>query len=76
MQFTVNGVRYRKMITIFLWTELENMDVHEIWFQQDGANCHTTNEIMTLVPDKFNDRVGHDFSFLPLGLFERKGVRR
>lgn len=54
---TVNGVRYREMITNFLWPELEDMDVDDMWFQQDGATCHTANETMALLRNKFNGRV-------------------
>ncbi|GFV19403.1 putative DD41D transposase [Trichonephila clavipes] len=35
---TVNGDRYRAMITNFFIPELNNQ---ELWFQQDGATCHT-----------------------------------
>ncbi|GFT23078.1 putative DD41D transposase [Trichonephila clavipes] len=38
---TVNGDRYRSMITNFFIPELNNHDVQELWFQQDGATCHT-----------------------------------
>ncbi|GFU69739.1 DUF4817 domain-containing protein [Trichonephila clavipes] len=34
---TVNGA----MITNFFIPELNNHDVQELWFQQDGATCHT-----------------------------------
>ncbi|GFU55029.1 uncharacterized protein TNCV_425381 [Trichonephila clavipes] len=37
----VNGDRYRAMITNFFIPELNNHDVQELWFQQDGATCHT-----------------------------------
>ncbi|GFX81585.1 putative DD41D transposase [Trichonephila clavipes] len=42
---TVNGDRYRAMITNFLIPELNNHDVQELWFQQDGgklshSSCH------------------------------------
>ncbi|GFU20893.1 putative transposable element [Trichonephila clavipes] len=36
---TVNGDRYRAMITNFFIPELNNHDVQELWFQQDGATC-------------------------------------
>ncbi|GFX00972.1 uncharacterized protein TNCV_4579381 [Trichonephila clavipes] len=36
---TVNGDRYRAMITNFFTPELNNHDVQELWFQQDGATC-------------------------------------
>ncbi|GFV18719.1 uncharacterized protein TNCV_4756061 [Trichonephila clavipes] len=35
---TVNGDRYRAMITNFFIPELNNHDVQKLWFQQDGAN--------------------------------------
>ncbi|XP_075149032.1 uncharacterized protein LOC142222665 isoform X2 [Haematobia irritans] len=54
---TVNGVRYREMITNFLGPELEDMDVDDMWFQQDGATCHTANATMVLLRNKFNGRV-------------------
>ncbi|EFN81170.1 hypothetical protein EAI_00691, partial [Harpegnathos saltator] len=34
---TVNGERYRTMITNFFWPKLNDMDVDDMWFQQDGA---------------------------------------
>lgn len=54
---TVTGVRYREMITTFLWPELDDMNVDDMWFQQDGATCHTANETMALLRTKFNGRV-------------------
>ncbi|GFT96219.1 uncharacterized protein TNCV_3906651 [Trichonephila clavipes] len=38
---TVNGDRYRAMITNFFIPELNNHDVQELWFHQDGATCHS-----------------------------------
>ena len=35
---TVNGDRYRNMLNEFLCKE---EDIDYIWFQQDGATCHT-----------------------------------
>ena len=40
----VNGLRYRTMINELLWPELEDMDVDNVYFQQDGATCHTSDE--------------------------------
>ncbi|XP_053949535.1 uncharacterized protein LOC128857797 [Anastrepha ludens] len=54
---TVISVRYREMITNFLWPELEDMDVDDMWFQQDGATCHTANETMALLREKFDGRI-------------------
>ncbi|GFV69987.1 transposable element Tc3 transposase [Trichonephila clavipes] len=38
---TVNGDRYRAMITNFFIPVLNNHAVQELWFQQDGATCRT-----------------------------------
>ena len=53
----MNGVRYREMITNFLWPELEDLDVDDMWFQQDGATCHIANGTMVFLRNKFNGRV-------------------
>ena len=37
---TVNGERYRSMISNFLWPKMDDMDTNNKWFQQDGATCH------------------------------------
>lgn len=54
---TVNGIRYREMITNFLWHEIGDMDVDGIWFQQDGATCHSAKETLQLLRTKFNGRL-------------------
>ncbi|GFU49952.1 hypothetical protein TNCV_2362451 [Trichonephila clavipes] len=48
---TVNGDRYRAMITNFFIPELNNHDVQELWFQQDGATCHTARATIDLLKD-------------------------
>lgn len=32
-----------------MFPEIETHDLHDIWFQQDGATCHTVGDIMTLL---------------------------
>ncbi|GFW89342.1 putative DD41D transposase [Trichonephila clavipes] len=54
---TVNVDRYRAMITNFLIPELNNHDVQERWFQQDGATCHTARASIDLLKDTFGDRL-------------------
>ncbi|GFW75392.1 uncharacterized protein TNCV_4190461 [Trichonephila clavipes] len=54
---TVNGDRYRAMITNFFIPELNNQDVQELWFQQDGATCHTARATIDLLKDTFGDRL-------------------
>ncbi|GFX03957.1 uncharacterized protein TNCV_4678622 [Trichonephila clavipes] len=50
-----NGDRYRAMITNFFIPELNNHDVQELWFQQDGAACHTARATIDLLKDSFGD---------------------
>ncbi|GFU57298.1 putative transposable element [Trichonephila clavipes] len=56
------------MITNFFIPELNNRDVQELWFQQDGATCHTARAIIIylllkdtfiiyLLKDTFGDRL-------------------
>ncbi|GFS58028.1 putative transposase [Trichonephila clavipes] len=52
---TVNGDRY--MITNFFIPELNNHDVRELWFQQDGATCHTARATIDLLKDTFGGRL-------------------
>ncbi|GFV35963.1 uncharacterized protein TNCV_2867211 [Trichonephila clavipes] len=54
---TVNGERYRAMITNFFISELNNHDVQELWFQQDSATCHTARATIDLLKDTFGDRL-------------------
>ncbi|GFW38127.1 DUF4817 domain-containing protein [Trichonephila clavipes] len=54
---TVNGDRYRAMFTIFFIPELNNHDAQELWFQQDGATCHTARATINLLKDTFDDRL-------------------
>ncbi|GFV27123.1 putative DD41D transposase [Trichonephila clavipes] len=54
---TVNGDRYRAMITNFFIPELNTHDVQELWFQQYGATCHTARATIDLLKDTFGDRL-------------------
>ncbi|GFV89476.1 DUF4817 domain-containing protein [Trichonephila clavipes] len=54
---TVNGDRYRAMISNFFIPELNNHDVQELWFQQDGATCHTARATIDLLKDTLGDRL-------------------
>ncbi|GFW86317.1 uncharacterized protein TNCV_4331011 [Trichonephila clavipes] len=53
----VNGDRYRAMMTNFFIPELNNHDVQELWFQQDGATCHTARATIDLLKDTFGDHL-------------------
>lgn len=52
---TTNGPRYRAMLEEFLWPELDNIDITDMWFQQDGATSHTNNDTLDVVREKFGD---------------------
>ncbi|GFT70376.1 uncharacterized protein TNCV_2658191 [Trichonephila clavipes] len=54
---TVNGDRYRALITNFFIPQLNNHDVQELWFQQDGATCHAARATIDLLKDTFGDRL-------------------
>ncbi|GFU73215.1 uncharacterized protein TNCV_493401 [Trichonephila clavipes] len=45
------------MITNFFIPELNNHDVQELWFQQDGVTCHTARATIDLFKDTLGDRL-------------------
>ncbi|GFU09061.1 putative LOC100569746 [Trichonephila clavipes] len=45
------------MITNFFIPELNDHNVQELWFQQDGATCHTARATIDLLKDTFGDRL-------------------
>ncbi|GFV67130.1 uncharacterized protein TNCV_3668851 [Trichonephila clavipes] len=57
LNITVNGDRYRAMITNFFIPELNNHNVQELWFQQDGTKCHTVFATIDLLKNTFGDRL-------------------
>ncbi|GFV22678.1 putative LOC100569746 [Trichonephila clavipes] len=57
MIMNVNDDRYKAIITNFCIPELNNHDVQELWFQQDGATCHTARATIDLLKDTFGDRL-------------------
>ncbi|GFW48832.1 transposable element Tc3 transposase [Trichonephila clavipes] len=54
---TVNGDPYRAMFTNCFIPELNNHDVRELWFQQDGVTCHTARAAIDLLKDTFGDHL-------------------
>ncbi|GFY07327.1 transposable element Tc3 transposase [Trichonephila clavipes] len=54
---TVNGDRYRAINTNFFIPEFNNHDFQELWFQQDGATCHTARATIDLLKDTLGDRL-------------------
>ena len=45
------------MLNEFLFTKIEEKDIGNIWFQQDGATCHTTEATLDVVRPDFEDRI-------------------
>ena len=54
---TVNAVRYGAMLNEFLFTKIEEANIGNIWFQQDGATCHTTEATLDVLHPIFEDRI-------------------
>ena len=54
---TVNGECYRAMLEDYLWPELNELDINDMWFQQDGATSHTACVTIDLLKGKFGERV-------------------
>ena len=54
---TVNGDRYRAMLNEFLFIKIEEEDIGNIWFQQDGATCHTAEATIDVLRPVFEDRI-------------------
>ncbi|GFU28844.1 uncharacterized protein TNCV_469821 [Trichonephila clavipes] len=54
---TVNGDRYRAMITNFFIPEWNNLKARSRGFQQDGATCHKARATIDLLKDTFGDRL-------------------
>ena len=49
---TVNGERYQHMLNTFLRPVVIHLcNHHELWFQQDGASCHTVKETMDVLQE-------------------------
>ncbi|GFX07082.1 DUF4817 domain-containing protein [Trichonephila clavipes] len=45
------------MITNLFIPGLNNHDVQKLWFQQDGATCHTARATIDLLKDTLGDRL-------------------
>ena len=54
---TVNGRRYGAMLNEFLFTKIEEKDIGNIWFQQDGATCHTAEAKLDVLCPVFEERI-------------------
>ena len=57
IKLNVNGERYRAILEDYLWPELDELDINDMWFQQDGATRHTARVTIDLLKGKFGERV-------------------
>ena len=53
MAVTVNGDRYRAMLNEILFTKIEEDDIGNIWFQQEGATCRTCSPDMNIIQNAY-----------------------
>ena len=52
----MNGERYRVMIDDFFLPKMEELDMPDMWFQQDGATCHMARATMTKLRAAFGEQ--------------------
>ena len=45
------------MLNEFLFTKIDEEDIGNIWFQQDGATCHTAETTLDVLHLVFEDRI-------------------
>ena len=45
------------MLNELLFTKIEEEDIGNIWFQQDGATCHTAEATLYVLRPVFEDRI-------------------
>lgn len=63
---TVTSDRYVEMLQSFVAPALNNFpQLHEAWFQQDGATSHTARQSMAAVRELFGNRVISRFGDIP-----------
>ena len=55
-EIPANSERYRNMISNYFWNKIVDVDMDNVYFQQDGATSHTT-QIIILLQTKFGERV-------------------
>ena len=45
------------MLNEFLFTKIEEEDIGSIWFQRDGATCHTAEATLDVLRSVLEDRI-------------------
>lgn len=54
---TTKAARYQAMLQDFLWPRLRNIDISEVYFQQDGAKAHTAQSTIDVIRTQFEERI-------------------
>ena len=65
---TVNSDGYRAMLNEFLLTKIDEEDIGNIWFQQEGATCHTAEATLCALFLQIALSVAELMSFSRLGV--------
>ena len=53
----VNSDRYVNMLEEFFLPRIDELDLGDIWFQQDGATAHTSRASMAVLREHFPERL-------------------
>ena len=56
---------YRQMIQEYLLPQLQDLNMHNLWFQQDGATPHTARETIAILRAAFPGRLISRFDDVP-----------
>ena len=51
------GRSTESMLTNYFWPIIDDIDVSNMWLQQDGATCHTARETLDLFQRKFTVQI-------------------
>ena len=54
---TVNGERYRAMLSDYFFEQINGTNLDDIRFQQDGATCNTAHATIDILRRIFKNRV-------------------
>jgi len=54
---SVNGGYYRAMLSDFLAPQVHELDVKSLYFQQNGAPCHTSSATIASLRQMFPGRI-------------------
>ena len=57
MAVTVNGDCYLAILNEFLFTNIEEVNIGNIWFEENGATCHSVEATLDVLRPVFEDRI-------------------